>query len=162
MSRILVSYFSARGTTKKVAEKLAKAIDADIYEIKPASKYTTADLNWTNKFSRSSIEMGDKTIRPVLADKNPDISKYDIIFLGFPIWWYVAPTIINTYLESLKNAETSNKRIILFATSGGSGFGNTLKELIPSAPEFVTLEEGSVLNGSYDILQLKSWAEKFI
>ena len=120
MSNKLVAYFSASGVTGSVAKKLAEAAGADIYEIRPRVPYTSADLNWNNAQSRSSIEMKDKSSRPELADKNANISGHDVIFLGFPIWWYVAPTIINTFLESY---DFSGKTIILFATSGGSGFG---------------------------------------
>ena len=120
MSKTLVAYFSAGGTTKRAAEKLAAAADGDLYEIKPAVPYTSADLNWQDKHSRSSVEMNDRSFRPELADKDADIASHDRIFLGFPIWWYVAPTIINTFLESY---DFTGKEIILFATSGGSGFG---------------------------------------
>lgn len=137
MSKELVAYFSASGVTAKVAEKLAKEANADIYEIKPAVPYTKADLNWMDKTSRSSIEMSDHNSRPEIADKNADISKYDTIYLGFPIWWYVAPTIINTFLESY---DFSGKKIILFATSGGSGFGKTLINLKSSAVDAEIIE----------------------
>ena len=120
MGKTLAVYFSATGTTKKAAENLAEAANADIYEIKPLKPYTKADLDWTNKNSRSSIEMKDHKSRPEIADDNFSVSEYDTIFLGFPIWWYTAPTIVNTFLEK---HDFSNKKIILFATSGGSGFG---------------------------------------
>lgn len=141
MGKRLVAFFSASGTTKKVAEMIASAVDADMYEIMPKQPYSKADLNWMDKKSRSTIELSDKTIRPELADTDLDMSQYDEIILGFPIWWYVAPTIINTFLEKY---DLAGKKIILFATSGGSGFGNTVKELQPSAPkaEFV---EGKLL-----------------
>lgn len=142
MSKKLVAYFSASGITQKVAEMIAKAADCDIYEITPKIAYTKADLNWMDKKSRSSVEMNDKKIRPELADNAIDISGYDEIILGFPIWWYVAPTIINTFLEAHDFAE---KKIVLFATSGGSGFGNTVKELQPSAPD-AQIVEGRLLN----------------
>ena len=129
MSKKLVAYFSASGVTAKVAGILADAVGADIYEICPAVPYTKADLNWMDKTSRSTIEMNDKSIRPAIADMNANIEAYDEIFLAFPIWWYVAPTIINTFLESY---DFSGKKIILFATSGGSKFGNTVAELKPS------------------------------
>ncbi len=131
MSKKLVAYFSATGTTGSVAQKLAQAIDADLYAITPKTPYTTADLNWNNSASRSSIEMKDKTSRPELANKDADIKSHDVIFIGFPIWWYVAPTIINTFLESY---DFTGKTIILFATSGGSGFGKAVQELQSSAP----------------------------
>jgi flavodoxin len=142
MSKKLVAYFSASGITAKVAEDLADAIGADIFEIRPEVPYTKADLNWMDKKSRSSVEMTDKKIRPEITDTDAKISEYDEIFLGFPIWWYVAPTIINTFLEKY---DFTGKKIVLFATSGGSGFGNTVKELQPSAPgaQFV---EGRLLN----------------
>ena len=142
MSKKLVAYFSASGVTAKAAEKLAKAADADLFEIKPVQPYTRADLDWMNKKSRSSIEMADKSSRPEIAEKLSNMADYDVIFVGFPIWWYVAPTIINTFLEKY---DFTGKKIVLFATSGGSGFGNTVKELQPSAPgaQFV---EGRLLN----------------
>ena len=144
MSKKLVSYFSASGTTKKVANMIAEAAGADLYEIKPEIPYTTADLNWMDKKSRSSVEMSDKTIRPALADTDANIEAYDEIVIGFPIWWYVAPTIINTFLESY---DFSGKKIVLFATSGGSGFGNTVSELAPSAPG-AEIVEGKLLNSA--------------
>ena len=142
MSKKLVAYFSASGVTRKVAEMLASAGKCDLHEIAPKVAYTKGDLNWMDKKSRSTIEMSDKTIRPELADSDLDMSQYDEVILGFPIWWYVAPTIINTFLEKY---DFTSKKIILFATSGGSSFGNTVKELQQSAPnaEFV---EGKLLN----------------
>lgn len=142
MGKLLVAYFSASGVTKKKAEMIAEITKADIYEIAPKVLYTKDDINWMDKKSRSSIEMNDKKFRPELADKNANIASYDTIILGFPIWWYVAPTIINAFLESY---DFSGKKIILFATSGGSGFGNTVKELIPSAPD-ANIVEGKILN----------------
>ena len=118
----LVAYFSASGTTRKVAEELAAAIGADVYEIRPKAPYTRADLDWMDKKSRSTLEMKDPSSRPELADRDARIAEYDEVFLGFPIWWYVAPTIINTFLESY---DFSGKKIVLFATSGGSGFGRS-------------------------------------
>ena len=146
MAKRLVVYFSASGTTKKVAEKLAVVANADIYEIRPMVPYTKEDLNWMDKKSRSSVEMNDKSIRPEIVKDNLNISSYDTILLGFPIWWYVAPTIINTFLE---NYDFSGKRIVLFATSGGSGFGNTIKELKPSAAD-AEIVEGKILNRASD------------
>ena len=138
----LVAYFSCTGTTKKVAEAIADVKGADIYEIKPEVPYTAADLDWKNENSRSSVEMKDKTSRPKIAKTINNISDYTTIYLGFPIWWYVAPTIINTFLES---HDFSGKDIILFATSGGSGFGNTVKELKESCKGNII--EGEILNG---------------
>lgn len=152
MSKILVAYFSASGVTKKVAEKLAVVANADIHEIKPKVPYAKADLNWMDKKSRSSVEMNDKAFRPEIVKEDLNLSSYDTILLGFPIWWYVAPTIINTFLE---NYDLSGKRIVLFATSGGSGFGNTIKELKPSAAD-AEIVEGKILNRASDD-QLKDW-----
>jgi flavodoxin len=134
MSKKLVAYFSASGVTKAVAEKITKSAEADIFEIVPALLYTKDDLNWRNSNSRSSVEMKNKEFRPEIAESDLDISGYDTIYLGFPIWWYVAPTIINTFLEKY---DFKGKKIIVFATSGSSGMGNTLAELKPSAPDAV-------------------------
>ena len=142
MSKFLVSYFSASGTTAATASKVAAAANADLFEIEPAVPYTDADLNWMDKKSRSSLEMNDKSFRPEIVKKDLDLTSYDTILIGFPIWWYVAPTIINTFLESY---DFSGKKIVLFATSGGSGFGNTVKELKPSAPN-AEITEGKLLN----------------
>ena len=142
MGKKLVAYFSASGTTRKVAEMIATAAEADLYEIVPKQPYSKADLNWMDKKSRSSVEMSDKKFRPELTDTDAQIDKYDEIILGFPIWWYVAPTIINTFLEGY---DFTGKKIVLFATSGGSGFGNTVSELKPSAPDGVIVE-GKVFN----------------
>ena len=155
MSRVLVAYFSASGVTGSVAKKLAEATGADMYEIRPAVKYTSADLNWNNSNSRSSVEMKDKSSRPELADKSAEISGHDVIFLGFPIWWYVAPTIINTFLEAY---DFSGKKIILFATSGGSGFGRAVEGLKPSAPN-AEIREGKLFRSSVSVNELKKWAE---
>ena len=157
MSNILVAYFSASGVTAGVAKKLAEATGADTYEIKPAVPYTSADLNWSNSASRSSVEMKDKSSRPAIADKSADISGHDVIFLGFLIWWYVAPTIINTFLEAY---DFSGKKIILFATSGGSGFGRAVEGLKPSAPS-ASIHEGKLFRSSVSLNELKSWAEGF-
>ena len=156
MSKKLVAYFSASGVTAKVADMLADAVGADIHEIRPKVPYTKADLNWMNKKSRSSIEMADKTIRPEIAESNVKIENYDVIFLGFPIWWYVAPTIINTFLES---ADFSGKKIILFATSGGSKFGKTVEELKISVHDSCEVIEGKLLNGRQTIASVKEWAD---
>lgn len=147
MAKKLVAYFSASGTTKKTAELLAEATGADLYEITPKVTYTKADLNWMDKKSRSSVEMNDKKFRPEIEDKDANIAEYDEIILGFPIWWYVAPTIVNTFLEKF---DFSGKKVVLFATSGGSGFGNTVKELQPSAPN-TEIVEGKILNSKSEI-----------
>ena len=133
----LVAYFSASKTTEKAANMIAEAGGYDICEIIPKEAYTKADLNWMDKKSRSSIEMKDKKIRPEIKDNDIDMSQYDEIILGFPIWWYVAPTIVNTFLEKY---DFTGKKIVLFATSGGSGFGNTVNELKISAPDAVIVE----------------------
>lgn len=156
MGKTLVAYFSASGVTAKVADKLADALGADIYEIRPETPYTKADLNWMDKNSRSTIEMNDKTIRPAIADQNVRIDEYNTIFLGFPIWWYVAPTIINTFLESY---DFSGKKIILFATSGGSKFGKTVEELKVSVPDSCEIIEGKLLNGIQTIPSIRKWTE---
>ena len=142
MNKTLVVYFSASGTTRKIAEMIAEVGDFSLYEITPKELYTSEDLNWMNKKSRSSVEMSNKTIRPEITDTDAHIKEYDTIILGFPIWWYVAPTIVNTFLEKY---DFSGKKIVLFATSGGSGFGNTVKELKPSAPG-AEIVEGKLLN----------------
>ena len=134
MSKNLVAYFSASGTTRKAAEELAAAISADIYEIKPQVPYTKADLLWVNPLSRSSKEMKNRQQRPAIIDDVPDLSGYDTVYLGFPIWWYVAPTIVNSFLEA---AQWSSQRIVLFATAGSSGFGNAAAELAVSLPDSV-------------------------
>ena len=157
MSKALVAYFSASGVTARVAENLAKAAGADLYEIQPAVPYTKDDLNWMNKQSRSSVEMRDKSSRPALADTDADIAAYDTIFVGFPIWWYIAPTIINTFLEAY---DFSGKKIILFATSGGSGFGKAVQNLQPSAPK-AQIIAGEILNGNPNEKKLKAFADKY-
>ena len=156
MSKRLVAYFSASGKTAKVAEKLADGIGADIYEIKPEVKYTKADLNWMNKNSRSSVEMNDKSYRPAIITGDVDIAGYDTIYLGFPIWWYVAPTVINTFLEAY---DFSGKKIVLFATSGSSGFGSTAAELRPSAPD-AEIVEAKVLSGIITDAKIRALAEE--
>ena len=156
MSKILVAYFSASGVTKKVAEKLAALVNADIHEIKPKVPYTKADLNWMDKKSRSSVEMNDKTFRPEIVKEDLNLSSYDTILLGFPIWWYVAPTIINTFFES---HDFSKKKIVLFATSGGSGFGKTAEELKISLPDSTKLIEGRILNGNFTNKELSDWVD---
>ena len=154
MSKILVAYFSASGVTKGVAEKLAKVVNGDLYEIKPEQPYTSADLNWMDKNSRSSIEMKDHSSRPAINGKIENMENYDVVYIGFPIWWYVAPTIINTFLESY---DFSGKTIVLFATSGGSGFGNTVAELKGSVSDTTVIKEGKVFNSGVSKDQLSSW-----
>ena len=152
MAKKLVAYFSASGVTKKVAEMISEVSGYELYEIKPKQAYTKADLNWMDKNSRSSVEMKDKKFRPEIITKDIEMSDYDEIILGFPIWWYVAPTIINTFLEAY---DFSGKKITLFATSGGSGFGNTVKELKPSAPN-ADIVEGKLLNNA-NKQEIENW-----
>lgn len=154
--RTLVAYFSASGVTAGAASALAAALGAELYEIRPAVPYTGGDLNWRDKRSRSSVEMNDPASRPELADRNAGIAAYDRIFLGFPIWWYTAPRIINTFLESY---DFTGKTIILFATSGGSGLGKTADDLAPSCPGAV-VRAGRMLNGDASVEALKRWTDK--
>ncbi|MBQ5413984.1 MAG: flavodoxin [Schwartzia sp.] len=156
MSKTLVAYYSASGVTAKVAKNLAEAVNADLKEIKPAAVYSKEDLDWTKKTSRSYVEMHDAASRPELAEK-ADASAYDTVYLGFPIWWGVAPHIVNSYLES---GDFSGKKIIVFATSGGSGLGKSSAELQPSAKnaEFV---DGAVLKAGMSVEELKKWAAAF-
>lgn len=148
----LVAYFSASGVTKSAAEHLAKAAGADLFEIKPAVPYTRADLDWTNKKSRSSVEMNNPGSRPEIAERLSNMEDYDTVFIGFPIWWYVAPTIINTFVESY---DFSGKTIIPFATSGGSGMGKTIEVLKPLCPG-ANWEKGKMLNRVSD-RELEDW-----
>lgn len=152
MSKKLVAYFSASGITKKTAEMIAEAAGADLYEIVPQEIYTAEDLDWRNKESRSSVEMKNKSFRPALAESNLSVDGYDEIFVGFPIWWNVAPTIVNTFLEKY---DFSGKKIIVFATSGGSNITNSVKELKPSAPNAEVIE-GKLLNGA-TMQDITSW-----
>ncbi len=159
MSKTLVAYFSASGTTARVAKELAQAAGVDLYEIRPSVPYTKADLNCMDKKSRSSIEMNNKSSRPELADTDANIAAYDTILLGFPIWWYVAPTIINSFLESY---DFSGKKIVLFATSGGSGFGKAVAGLRPSVAADTTIVEGKLLNEAQTAASLKSWVSSIL
>ena len=151
----LVAYFSATGVTAQAAKALAKAVGAALYEIRPAVPYTGADLDWMDKGSRSSREMQDKHSRPALADTDAPVAGHDVIFLGFPVWWYVAPTILNTFLEAY---DFTGKTIVLFATSGGSGLGQSAAGLRPSAPG-ARIVDGRMLNGKLDEAELRVWAE---
>lgn len=143
MKKILVAYFSASGVTRRVAEKIANKAVADIFEIEPLVAYSKADLNWRDQHSRSSIEMKDLSFRPAIKGNVEAMSQYDTIIIGFPIWWYVAPTIMNTFLES---NDFSRKRIALFATSGGSDFGKTVEMLRPSVDVSVEFISKKLLN----------------
>lgn len=151
----LVAYFSATGTTAKAAKVLANAVGGELYEIKPAVPYTSVDLNWMDKNSRSSVEMKDAHSRPALADTDAPVAGHDVIFLGFPVWWYVAPTILNTFLEAY---DFTGKTIVLFATSGGSGLGKAASGLRVSAPG-AKIMDGRMLNGHLNEAELRTWAE---
>lgn len=158
MAKVLVAYFSASGVTGKVAANLAKAIGADLYEIAPEIPYTNADLNWMDKKSRSSVEMNDRSSRPAIGTKVDDMSTYDTVFVGFPIWWYREPSIIDTFAESY---DFSGKTIVPFATSGGSGLGDTTKNLKAICPG-ANIVEGQRFAASVSESDLKKWSEKFI
>lgn len=142
MSKILVAYFSASGVTKNAAEKLANAANADLFEIKPVRPYTDADLDWTDKKSRSTVEMNDLSSRPEIAKKCENMESYDVVFVGFPIWWYVEPRIIDTFLESY---DFSEKTVIPFATSGGSGLGKTAENFKKLLGANATVKDGKLL-----------------
>lgn len=154
----LVVYFSATGTTKQVASNLAKALNSDIYEIKPLVPYTSKDLDWTNKTSRSSLEMDNKNSRPEIAEDDFSVKDYDTVFLGFPIWWGTAPRIVQTFLEK---QDFSNKTIIIFATSGSSGLGKTDQDLKPSVSDSAKIIKGKILNHNPSIDELTKWIETF-
>ena len=157
MKKRLVAYFSAGGTTKKVAEMIANCAKADLIEITPKTPYTERDLNWMDKKSRSSIEMSDKTYRPELLDIDIDMNTYHEIILGFPIWWYVAPAIINTFVESY---DFSGKTVVPFATSGGSGMGKTEETLRTLCPNAIW-KKGEMLNHVSDT-ELKKWLDDIL
>ena len=151
MSQTLVTYFSASGVTANAAKILAQAAGADLYEIKPEVPYTRADLNWMEKKSRSTVEMNDPSSRPAINGKVEHMDQYQNIFIGFPIWWYREPSIIDTFLESY---DFSGKTIVLFATSGGSGFGKTVSELKCSVSPDTKITEGWLLNGRHSEKEL--------
>ena len=158
MARILVAYFSASGVTAKVAEKLAKAIDADLYEIAPAVPYTKTDLNWMDKKSRSSVEMNDRSCRPTIATTVENMAQYDTVFVGFPIWWYREPSIIDTFMEAY---DLTGKTVVPFATSGGSGLGDSYKNMQALAPG-VKVHDGEKFSQTVSEKTLKEWADKYI
>ena len=155
MGKTLVAYFSASGVTKKLAQTLADAIGADLFEIAPKVPYTRADLNWMDKQSRSTIEMQNPASRPEIAGSCANIADYDTVFVGFPIWWYVAPTIVNTFLES---CDLTGKTVVPFATSGGSAMGGTNKALVPSC-RGARLLEGKVFRSSTNADTLREWVK---
>ena len=156
MNKILVAYFSATGTTAAAAENLAKAAKADIVEIKPCVPYIAADLDWQDKSSRSSVEMKDKNSRPEIVPVSADISSYDTFFVCFPIWWYTAPTIVKTFLES---ADFSGKKIVLFATSGSSSLGKTASDLKEILPDSTVVKDGRMINGAPSVDALEKWLQ---
>ena len=157
MKKILVAYFSASGETAKLAKTIAGVVDGDLFEIAPEVPYTAADLDWMDKGSRSTAEMNDDNSRPAIATKITDMAQYSAVFVGFPIWWYVAPTIINTFLEQY---DLTGKKIIPFATSGSSDMGKTNAGL-QSSCKGATLCEGKRFDAGAKAAELKSWAEKF-
>ena len=140
--KVLVAYFSASGVTARTAKEMVDAVGADLYEIRPEQPYTSADLNWMDKKSRSTLEMNDSDCRPAIAEPVQDMAQYDTVLIGFPIWWYVEPRIVDTFLESYDFAD---KTIIPFATSGGSGMGRTVDELKPHAQK-ANWKPGRLLN----------------
>ena len=154
MSKTLVAYFSASGTTAKVAKKMAEAIGADLFEIKPETPYTGADLNWQNKNSCSSVEMNDRSSRPAIAVKVADMPQYDVVFVGFPVWWYREPSIIDTFMESY---DFAGKTVIPFATSGGSGLGDSAANMQKLA-KGAKVVNGKRFSGSASAEELKAWA----
>ena len=156
MSKKLVTYFSASGVTKAVAEKLAQTLGADVFEIAPKVLYTAADLDWRDKTSRSTVEMNDLSYRPEMAEGDVDISAYDTVYVGFPIWWYIAPTIINTFLEKY---DWNGKKIVLFATSGGSGWGKTVEKLEDSCKGAEIVEGKIVGPTGVTAEELLEWAK---
>lgn len=156
MSKKLVAYFSASGETKSVAKRLAKETGADLFEIAPVVPYTSEDLNWMDKKSRSSVEMNDPASRPKIAETLSNMDEYDTVFIGFPIWWYVAPRIIETFVESYHFA---GKTVVPFATSGGSGMGKTVSVLKKRCPD-ADWKDGKMLNGVSD-KELADWAGRF-
>ena len=155
MSKTLVTYFSASGVTAKVAERLAEAVGAQIYEIRPEVPYTDADLDWRNKKSRSSIEMDDKSCRPKMADQSADVSEAEVVYIGFPVWWYREPSIIDTFLEAY---DFSGKKIVPFCTSGSSGIGDTAKRMQEIVVNGVVLE-GKRFLANVSVNELKTWAD---
>ena len=153
MSKILISYFSASGVTKSVAERISSIVNGDLFEIEPVNKYTSADLDWTNKQSRSSIEMNDKSSRPEVKNKVDNVDDYDTVLIGFPVWWYTAPTIINTFIEE-NNLE--NKKVYVFVTSGGSGVDGSLNDLKSTYPN-INFVSGKRLSSNVSETDITSW-----
>ena len=155
MNKVLISYFSASGKTKEVAQKIANAVSGDLFEIEPVDKYTSSDLDWTNNKSRSSIEMNNRSFRPPVKSKIDNVDAYDTILIGFPIWWDTAPTIINTFIE--KN-NFKGKKIYVFVTSGSSGYENSFKNLQDAYPD-INFVSGKRFNGNESSDDYKSWIQ---
>ena len=155
MGKTLVAYFSATGTTKRVAQTLASAIGADTFEIVPQQPYSSAELDWMDKKSRSSIEMNDESCRPAIAGTVEDMGAYDAVFVGFPVWWYVEPRIIDTFLEAY---DFSGKTIVPFATSGGSGLGQAPQRMQKLAPD-ATVLDGAILKSRASADSLAAWVD---
>ena len=158
MSKVLVTYFSASGVTKKMAEKLAGAVGADIFEIKPEVPYTDADLNWQNSKSRSTVEMKDRNSRPAIAEKLENMNQYDVVFVGFPVWWYREPSIIDTFIEQY---DFAGKTVVPFATSGGSSVGDSGKNMQELAPA-AKVVAGKRFPNSVSVDELKKWASEWV
>ncbi|MBR1777170.1 MAG: NAD(P)H-dependent oxidoreductase [Alphaproteobacteria bacterium] len=152
--KMLVAYFSASGVTAGVANRLSEAVGADLFEIKPAQVYTDADLDWTDKQSRSTVEMNDRNSRPAIASKVENIAQYDVVFVGFPIWWYREPSIIDTFMEAY---DFSGKTVVPFATSGVSPIGESGKNMQALAPKAKVLE-GKRFPAGVSAEDLKKWA----
>ena len=157
MGNVLVAYFSASGVTSGVAKKLADAAGADLYEIAPEQVYTKADLNWMDKESRSSVEMNDRSARPAIATKVENMDQYDTVFVGFPVWWYREPSIIDTFMEAY---DFGGKTVVPFCTSGSSGIGDTYKNLQELAPG-ATVVEGKRLAKGVSESDLSAWVKEF-
>ena len=158
MEHMLVAYFSASGTTARVAEDLAQAAGADLFEIVPEQPYTGADLNWRDKGSRTTKEMNDESCRPAIIGEVADMGRYDAVFVGFPVWWYVEPRIIDTFLEAY---DFAGKTIVPFATSGGSGLGKAPQRMQALVPDAKVLD-GGLLNGCPSKAQLAEWSERVL
>ena len=158
MAKTLVAFFSASGTTARVAKDLAEAVGADLFEIEPEAPYTAGDLNWNNRQSRSSIEMNDESCRPAIAGAVDGMGAYDTVFVGFPVWWYVEPRIVDTFLEAY---DFSGKTVIPFATSGGSGLGRAPQRMQALAPG-AKVRAGGLLNGRPSQGELAAWAKRML
>ncbi|MBO7679214.1 MAG: NAD(P)H-dependent oxidoreductase [Thermoguttaceae bacterium] len=158
MAKALVTYFSASGVTAKLAKRLAEAVGADLFEIKPETPYTNADLNWQNSQSRSSVEMNDRASRPAIAEKVADMARYDVVFVGFPVWWYREPSIIDTFMEAY---DFSGKTVVPFATSGMSGIGDSGKNMQALAPG-ANVDAGKRFDAGASAKQLADWASRWV